>query len=602
MAGKTLVVATKFTAADKYSTTLHKMTAATTKFGKTAVGTFNRIERAERRLRKGISGLLGKIGSLGLAFGGLALAMNIGTATVQLEENLASLSAITGVTGTAFEEFEKQIDAVSQKQRVFSGDTAKAFEIVGSAKPELLGNAAALAEVTDAVITLSKASKDDLTVSAQNLTGAMNQFSLGSTEASRVINALAAGSQAGAANISEVNESLKGFGAVANAANITLEESIGLVETLAIKQLKGSEAGTALRGTILRLQAAGLGYKSGIFNINDALDEAKKKSDSFSTALERDAFMQKTFGARNIVTGQILLDNIDKFAHFTKEVTGTSVAIEQAAINSDTLKAKGKEVADAFKNATTSTKLNSDSLRKVKDAMTFVAENMDKIIGIAFKAIKAFVIFKGVMLTFNTVMAIANIIMAANPIGLIVLGITALIAGVVALIANWSKLVEWVKTSDSAFAKFIRFTLKPIKMLIDGIKGAWQRLRDAFKSGGILGALKSIGKSLLSFMLAPLEAILKVASKLTGGKIGGGALADLQAFRAKLTAPEGETPAEQAEPLNPEAAAAERTQELIQTKNEKVSIEVAAAQGTEARIMEDETNKVQLTGTLGWQG
>lgn len=599
---KNLTVATKFTAVDRFSQTVQKMTTSVNQFSGKAVAAFHRVEKAERRIRKGISGLLGKLGQLGLAFGGLAIATMVATANVELEENLASLSAITGVTGNAFKAFEQQIEKVSKSQRVFTGDTAKAFEIVGSAKPELLSNAEALGTVTDAVITLSKASKDDLQTSALNLTGAMNQFNLAADQSMRVINTLAAASQAGSANISKINESLTVFGAVANAANISLEESVGLIETLGTKSLFGAEAGTALRGTILRLQAAGLGYKSGVFNINDALEEARKKSQSFGKAIERDAWMQKVFGQRNIVTGQILLDNIDKFNGFTKAVTGTNVAVQQANINSDTLKMKWKEVTDAFKNATTSTDLQSKQMRKLKDILSFVAGNMDKIVGVALNLIKVFAIYKTVMAAVNIVMGITNVIAAANPFVLIALAVIGLISGIVYLIKHWSDLVNWIKTSDNWFAKLIRGALKPIIWIINGIRDAWIRVKEAFATGGFFGAIKSIGKSILSFILAPVEAVLMAVNKLSGGKWAGETLSKISKFRAELTAsPENGAPVEGETGLNPDQAIENvRTERIEKTKNEKVSIEVSAAQGSNARILEDESNLVKTTPTLGW--
>ena len=66
---------------------------------------------------------------------------------------------------------------------MFAGDTAKAFEIIGSAKPELLASADAMGLVTDAAITLSKATGDELESSAQSLTNTLNQFGLAADQA-----------------------------------------------------------------------------------------------------------------------------------------------------------------------------------------------------------------------------------------------------------------------------------------------------------------------------------------------------------------------------------------------------------------------------------
>jgi len=618
MPNKALVVSTTFLGVDKLTQTVKRMTASVSSFGVKATSAFNRVQRAERRLRKGISGLIGKLGSLGLAFGGLALAMTIGTANVQLEDNLASLSAITGVTGDAFKSFEHQIDKVSKKQKVFAGDTAKAFEVVGSAKPELLASADALGMVTDAVITLSKASGDDLQLSAENLTGAMNQFNLGADQANRTINALAAGSVAGSANITKINESLVGFGAVADAANITLEESIGLVETLGTKSLFGAEAGTALRGTILRLQAAGVGYKSGIFNINDALEEARKKADSFGTALERDAFMQKTFGQRNIVTGNILLENIDKFKGFTKAVTGTNTAFEQADIKMNTLKGRYTEMIAAFKNATTTTDSQSESLQKVKDAMIFVGDNMERIISFVWKLVKGFIAYKSIMIatkiaivSYNIALGImgalsgsASIAIGSSAVALGAYNVATSLATAAQWLLNaamWGFPLTWILAALAAVVAGIILLVKNWDEIVATFENDWSRIKNKFQEEGLGGVFKMWGQELLIQVIDPLIGIFAIIAKISKEKFGLETLKSLGATKSRLLEETGQSPEQQAA-LNPDATVEQvRTERIEKTKNEKVDINLTANPGTNAEIINDESGMVKLSNTLGWQ-
>lgn len=127
-----------------------------------------------------------------------------------------------------------------------------------------------------------------------------------------------------------------------------------------------------------------------------------------------------------------------------------------------------------------------------------------------------------------------NAAVSANPIGLIIIAVAALVAGLVLLVRNWKEIVNWVKTSDNAFAKLIRFALTPIVTLFTAIKRAWTAISNAFKDGGFWNGIKQIGKSILSFILAPLEAILRIANKLSGGKIAGDALKNISNFRNSL--------------------------------------------------------------------
>lgn len=555
----TFTASAVFKAVDKVSAVMSKMTASTQSFAQRSSIAFARIEAQSRRLNQRFSKMLGVVGKLGLGFSALMIAQQVATANIELDSSLASLSAITGKTGAEFVAFTEQVDKVSKSQRAFAGDTAKAFEIVASAQPVLLDNADALGKVTDAALTLAKASGDDLAQSALSLTGVMNQFSLGADQANRVMNVLAAGSVEGSANISNVAASMKNFGAVAAGANISVEKAVALVEVMGSKSIFAEEAGTKLRGSILKLQKAGLGYSSGVFSINDALSEARSKMDAFGSAAEKDKFLLKTFGAENITTGQILLNNISQFESLTKAVTGTNTAFVQADIKSNTLANRLAEIQAAFKNAITSTDGENKALNSLKNILEFVAKNMDKIIALAIMAAKVFLIYKAVVIAaavankvLLAAMAIAkfakfikiiflmarakgiwtaaqwalNVALNANPIGLIVIAIVALIAIVTIIIKKW-------ETWGAALTLFMG-PLGMIIALVQSFRTHWEEVKASFASGGILKGIITIGKVILDAILYPVQQLLELISKIPGLSIAGTGAGKIEAFRDKL--------------------------------------------------------------------
>ena len=252
---------------------------------------------------------------------------------------LASLSAITGATGKELRFYRDEAKKASKQTQQSGAEMLKAFERVGSIRPELLKAKEALVEVTNAAVILSESTGGmlDLEQAADATAGVMNQLGIDSSEALRVINALAAGSKFGSSTTLDLSEAFKKFGKVAKDSNLSLEQSVALVELSASKMIVGSDAGTALRGTLLRLKAAGLGYQSGVFDINDAIDEMNAQLGGMGSELDKDALKLKIFGQRNIVLGSIILDNQDKFNELTKEVTGTTTALDQQSKQNDTL-------------------------------------------------------------------------------------------------------------------------------------------------------------------------------------------------------------------------------------------------------------------------
>lgn len=256
------------------------------------------------------------------------------------EKKVSNLSAITGLQGDELNYLSDRAKELSVsttdsgvKITKSADEIVDAFTKMGSARPELLQNKEALALVTEQALILAEAGSITLDEAIDAVAATMNQFNLTAEESVRAVNTLGAGSLVGSAEISDLTGSLKNVGTVAKFSNMSLEETVAVLEILGEKQLKGEEAGTMLRGSLLKLKEAGVGYQSGMFNLADALDEVNFMLSQVDTQLEKDAILNKMFGIHNITAGQILLSNVDKFESLTLAVTDTNVATEQAVIN-----------------------------------------------------------------------------------------------------------------------------------------------------------------------------------------------------------------------------------------------------------------------------
>jgi TP901 family phage tail tape measure protein len=352
---------------------------------------------------------------LGMASAAAVATAVIGGATfsaksiMEYEKAVASFRTIVGGTDKEFAPFQQMINQVAKDTKKSSIDTAEAFEKIAGLNADFAKTPQAIGSVTKAVITLSKASGDELGPSAESLIGIMNQFNFAADQADRTINVLAAGANVGASSIVQTSEAFVNFGSVAKGANITLEQSVGLVQTLGKFSVFGAEAGTKLRGSVLKLQQAGVGYKSGQFQINDALEEARAKIDKLKTAKEKDAAILKMFGAENIATGKILLSNIETFKKFTDSVTGTSEAQKAAATRSDTLEEKLNELKAAWINMLTGSDKAAAGMVKVKKALAFVTDNLDTIVSVGLDVIVVFTAWKALIIGSKVALTAWNI-------------------------------------------------------------------------------------------------------------------------------------------------------------------------------------------------
>lgn len=277
------------------------------------------------------------------------------------EDAFASLSAITGLTGEKFEVFKTAINTTAKELKVSSTEVASAAEKIASAQPKLLESADALADVTKRAIILNKAIKGDLTETSMALVGVMNQFGYGAEQAARVINVLAAGSKAGAATVNQLNESMTKSGAVAKLQGLEVEELTGAIETLGEKAIFGADAGTALRNILLKMGGIDALPKKAMaelekYGVNTAivgdktLDFSDRLKELSKIAGDSTAIM-KVFGTENATAATVLLSNIDTYDKMTDAVTGTNVAQEQAAVNTDTLSGAMDEMKAVWANA-----------------------------------------------------------------------------------------------------------------------------------------------------------------------------------------------------------------------------------------------------------
>ncbi len=307
-------------------------------------GTANETHFSISKMADGFNRYMGILAAGAAVITGIVMSIKSARqASMEFESSKSNLSALTGLKGEDLDDLAqsaKDLSTTTLDSGVKITQGAKeildAYTKMGSARPELLKNKEALKEVTEQALILNEAGK--LKTAEQGIeavAAAMNQFNLEASQSNRIINVFAAGSLEGSSEISDLTDSMKNAGTVAADSNMTLEQTVAILEVLGEKQLKGEEAGTKLRGALLKLKDAGMGYASGNFVLRDALEETNQKLSQLSSNVEKDTLKQKLFGAENVTVGTILLNNIEKYDTLTKKVTGTNIAIEQAITNTN---------------------------------------------------------------------------------------------------------------------------------------------------------------------------------------------------------------------------------------------------------------------------
>lgn len=307
------------------------------------------------------------------------------------EASAANLKALTGLDDVSIQWLARQAEILSTSMhksglRVTqsSKEILEAYMLVGSAKPDLLGNKEALNAVTIEAMRLSKAAKMDLKEAVDAVTLSMNQYGASADQAAVYTNVMAAGSKYGSAAVQSITAAVTKAGVSASTANVPIEQLVGSIETLAEKGIVNEVAGTGLKMFFLRLQTGADETNPKIVGLQTALKNLQKLSTEE---------IVKRFGAETYTVAQTLIDGADKVEYYTKAVTGTNVAMEQAAINSETNEARLAQLKNKIRET------GIELMEKLNPSLNMLTGWTTKLLSMAPALIDWLVKYKGALVS-----------------------------------------------------------------------------------------------------------------------------------------------------------------------------------------------------------
>ena len=412
-------------------------------------------------------------------------------------QSMADLSSITGIVGEELEGLEANSRRFGKESGLGADAAARAYSLLASQIEISKIGIDGLNKLEEKSITLAHASGMSLDGAANALAGTINQFGLGADAADRVINVLAAGSKYGAAEIEDLTQSFKVVGAAASAMGLDVESTAGALEILSQANLKGSEAGTALRNIILKLNTE-LGIDLGETSLGTALEALKPK-------LSDATYLSKVFGMENIAAAQFLIQNASAVDEMTAQLTGTAVAEEQAAVRTATTAQRMQELRASVDNIkigftemlgsmapyTALAMENADAIALMGTMMKSAYSGMSTLNQVVVKLTGSTILqnvatkaASAATAVWTGVQKVLNLVLTANPIGLVIAAIGALVAGVIYAYNNFEgfrnicdKVWETVKSVASAVWDFLVSAFEKASAVI---KKAWEWVKKFF--------------------------------------------------------------------------------------------------------------------------
>lgn len=278
---------------------------------------------------------------------------------IRFETAMAEVQAISGVSG-------EKLDLISGKARelarAFGTDAADATgvfsNVLSQLGPELADTPAVLEAMGRNAMTLSKTMKGDLNGAITALTTSFNAYEVSkddpvqaAKEMETQMNIIAKSAQVGAAEVSDIAQSLSTVGKSAKNSGVSFAEANAALQIFGQSTIKGSEAGTALRNIMMKISAPTDGVAKMMEEMGVGMDRLTDKTLPLADRLQallpimnNDKVMKGLFGLEDIVAAQTLIGSTDLLREWTDEVQNSTSATDQAAVIMDTYAEKQKRM------------------------------------------------------------------------------------------------------------------------------------------------------------------------------------------------------------------------------------------------------------------
>lgn len=287
----------------------------------------------------------------GMVVVGAAIAAGVGVAVkayADFDKEMSNVRAVSGANAAEMKRLSSAALEAGAATAFSASEAARAtaeLAKVGLSTKDILGGA------LRGALDLAAAGSLDLASAAEIAGQTMKIFKLEGKDVPRIADALAAGANKSAADVTDLSQALAQAGLQAAQTGMSMEDTVGTLSLFADNALKGSDAGTSLKTMLSRLnptttQAAaameelGLNFydAQGNFIGIEAAAGLLKSQLSGLTVQQRQAALQTIFGSDAIRAATVLYDaGAEGVRNYTQAVTDHGAAARMAAIQMDNL-------------------------------------------------------------------------------------------------------------------------------------------------------------------------------------------------------------------------------------------------------------------------
>lgn len=172
------------------------------------------------------------------------------TTAANFESAMSQVAAVSGATGSDLDALSEKAREMGSKMKFSASEAAEAMNYMAMAgwkTEDMLSG-------IEGVMNLAAASGEDLATTSDIVTDALTAFGLTANDSGHFADILAAASSNANTNVSLMGETFKYVAPVAGALGYSAEDTAEAIGLMANSGIKGSQAGTALRTIMNKLQ------------------------------------------------------------------------------------------------------------------------------------------------------------------------------------------------------------------------------------------------------------------------------------------------------------------------------------------------------------
>ncbi|EME8180025.1 phage tail tape measure protein [Enterococcus faecium] len=448
------------------------------------------------------------------------------------EAQMSRVKAISGATGDTFEQMKQQAIDLGAKTAFSAKESAAGMENLASAG----FSAQEIMKAMPGLLDLAAVSGGDVALASENTATALRGFGLEASQAGHVADVFARAAADTNAEVGDMGEALKYVAPVANSMGISLEETAAAIGIMSDAGIKGSQAGTTLRGALSRLARPTKAMQDTMDNLGVSFYDADGKMKPLKTQVEllKKAFEGLTpeqqqnalvtlYGQESLSGMMALIDKgPDSLGKLTKSLKDSDGAADNMARTmQDNMNSSIEQMFGAFESAAiVIQKILAPTIKKVADAISglvekFVSapESTQKLVvaigaiaiaigpvlyalGMLVKAFQTMkvglgVLGNGISLFKKLGSAISFL---TSPVGLVIAAVALLVVGFIYLwntsedfrnfwIGLWegiksavSSAVEWIQNAWKSTGEWFNNLWKSIK---EGADNVWTTIQEA---------------------------------------------------------------------------------------------------------------------------